>query len=157
MSGNVCITTTTSAVALSAATAKTVLQVRAPTNNQNIKVLGWGVYFDGVTASAIPVAVRLLRQTSAGTMTTGTANSLNNRPETILTEVRHSATAEPSNGGVANEVDRITCHPQQWYEVRFPEGQEIILPNTGASTGYLGIECTAAATVNVRAKLIFEE
>lgn len=90
-------------------------------------------------------------------MITGTANSLNNRPETILTELRFGATAEPTNGGVSNEVDRITCHPQQWYEVRFPAGQEITLSNTGANTGYLGIECTAAAAVNVRSKLIFEE
>lgn len=153
MSGNICATTTTSSIALAAATAKTVLQVQAPTN-QCVKVLGWGVYFDGVTASAVPVGVRLLRQTSAGSLATGVANSLNSRPETILTTTRYwTTTGEPSNGGSSAEADRITCHPQQWYEARFPAGQEIIIP----SAAYLGIECTAAATVNVRAKLIFEE
>ena len=152
MSGNICATTTTSSVALAASTPKTVLQVQAPTN-QCVKVLGWGIYFDGVTASAVPVGVRLVRQTSAGTMSTGVANSLNNRPETILTTSRYGASAEPSNAGSSAEVDRITCNPQQWYESRFPEGQEIVIPGGG----YLGIECTAAAIVNARAKLIFEE
>lgn len=152
MSGNVCVTTTTSSVALAAATAKTVLQIQAPTN-QCVKVLGWGVYFDGVTASAVPVGVRLVRQTSAGTASTGVANSLSNRPETILSVARYGASAEPTNAGSSAEADRITCHPQQWYEARFPAGQEIIVPGGG----YLGIECTAPATVNARAKLIFEE
>lgn len=152
MSGNICATTTTSSVALAAASAKTVLQLEAPVN-QCVKVLGWGIYFDGVTASAIPVGVRLIRQSSSGVMATGVANSLNNRPETILTKSRNGASTEPSNNGAAYEVDRITCHPQQWYESRFPEGQEIVIP----SGGFLGIECTAAAIVNARAKFIFEE
>lgn len=150
MSANICVATNTVAVALAAATAKTALQLQAPVN-QLVKVLGWGVYFDGVTASAVPVAVRVLRQTSAGTMSTGVGQSLSARAASVLTTVRYNATAEPTNSAV--ELDRITCHPQQWYEVRFPAGQEIIVD----SSGYVGIECTAGAVVNVRAKLIFEE
>lgn len=152
MAGNICTTTNTSACALAAATAKTVLQLQAPTN-QLVKILGYGVFFDGVTASAKPVDVRILRQTSAGTMSTGGASSVANRSETILSVSRYNASAEPTNAGVSAELDRITCHPQGWYEVRFPAGQEIVV----GSVGYVGIECTAAAIVNVRAKFIFEE
>ena len=56
----------TSNVALSAATAKTVVQILAPSNHR-VKITGWGVYFDGVSATAVPARVRLIRQASAGT------------------------------------------------------------------------------------------
>lgn len=152
MAGNICFTTTP-AVSIVATVVKTPLQIQAPTN-QSVKVLGWGVYFDGISATAKPIDVRVLRQTSAGTASTGTSKTLNGRAESILSTSRHTFTAEPTNA--SEELDRVAVHPQGWYEVRFPAGQEIIIPGAG----YLGIECSsasAAPTVNVRAKFIFEE
>lgn len=139
----------TAAVALSAATAKTVVQI-ATVANHRVKILGWGVSFDGVSATAVPVRVRLLRQTSAGTMTALTPTKTATRAETLLTTAQHTATAEPVAGDI---LDVINCHPQQGYEIKYTPGQEHVV----GGGGWLGIECTAPATVNVIAKIFFEE
>lgn len=139
----------TSEVALAAATAKTVIQLVAPTNHR-VRVLGWGVFFDSTSVAAEPVQVRLLRQTTAGTMSALTPVQSQPVAETMQSTAQHTATVEPTAGDV---VDICEVHPQSWYEVRYPLGQEIIV----AGAGRIGIECTAPANVNVRAKLIFEE
>lgn len=139
----------TAEIALSAATAKTVLQITAAANHR-VKIKGWGVYFDGTSTTAEPVQVRLLRQTTAGTMSSLTPVTRGTESETIQTAASHTATAEPMAGNV---LDICEVHPQQGYEVIFPLGDEIQIPGGGR----VGIECTAPAGVNVRAKLIFEE
>ena len=140
----------TAEVALSAAVTRTVMQVVAPTNHR-VKLLGWGVFFDGISANAEPVQVRLLRQTTAGTMSALTPVKMDGSlAETLLVTALHSASAEPTAGDV---VDIIECHPQGGYEKIFPLGQEVVIQGGGR----LGIECTAPAGVNVRAKMMFEE
>jgi len=140
----------TAEVALAAASAKTVLQVVAAANHR-VSVEGWGVFFDGTSVTGEPVQVRLLRQSTAGTMSALTPVKLDGSlGETLQTTALHTATVEPTAGDV---VDVIECHPQGGYEKLFPMGQEVIL----AGAGRLGIECTSPANVNVRAKLIFEE
>lgn len=139
----------TAEIALSAATAKTVLQVIAPANHR-VKIKGWAVYFDGVSTTAEPVQVRLLRQTTTGTMSALTPTKRGTESETVLTTAAHTATLEPTAGDV---LDICEVHPQQGYEVIFPLGDEIKVPGGGR----VGIECTAPATVNVRAKVVFEE
>jgi hypothetical protein len=140
----------TAEVALSAATAKTVIQLVAATNHR-VKVLRWGVFFDGVSVSAEPVQVRLLRQTTAGTMSSLTPVKLDDSlAETLQTTAQHTATAEPTAGDV---VDVVEVHPQSGYEIIYPLGQEVII----GGGDRLGIECTAPAGVNVRAKIVFEE
>jgi hypothetical protein len=140
----------TAEVALSAATAKTVIQLVAATNHR-VKVLRWGVFFDGVSVSAEPVQVRLLRQTTAGTMSSLTPVKLDDSlAETLQTTSQHTATAEPTAGDV---VDVVEVHPQSGYEIIYPLGQEVII----GGGDRLGIECTAPAGVNVRAKIVFEE
>lgn len=140
----------TTEVALSAATAKTVIQLVAATNHR-VKVLRWGVFFDGTSVTAEPVQVRLLRQTTAGTMSALTPVKMDDSiADTLLTTAQHTATAEPTASDV---LDVIECHPQQGYEIVYPLGMEPII----GGGDRLGIECTAPATVNVRAKMHFEE
>ena len=139
----------TAAVALTAATARTVVQIATPANIR-AKVLGWGVAFDGVSATAVPVRVRLLRQTSAGTMSSLTPTKTTTRAETLLVTAQHTATVEPTAGDI---IDTLNVHPQQGYEVRCTPGQEHVV----GGGGWIGIECTAPATVNVIAKIFFEE
>lgn len=148
MADLVCIASTAE-VALSAATARTVVQVTAPAN-QRLKILGWGVFFDGVSGTGEPVQVRLLRQTSAGTMTSLTPRKLNSHGETVQSTAQHSATVEPSAG---DDLDIVEVHPQSGYEKMFPADFCPRVPGGGRA----GIECTAPANVNVRAKIIFEE
>lgn len=140
----------TAEIALSAATAKTVLQIKAPTN-QRVGLLAWGVYFDGVSATGEPVQVRLLRQTTAGTMSALTpVKNDDSNGDSLQTTAQHTATVEPTAGDVLKAIE---VHPQSGYEEACPFAQEYIV---GAGDR-IGIECTAPAAVNVRAWMRFEE
>jgi len=148
MAGLICIAQT-SEVALVATEALTVLQVKAPTN-QRLKVKRWGVFFDGIDGTAEPVQVRLLRQTDAGTLSSVTPVKQVAGSETVQATAGHTATVEPSAGDV---IDVAEVHPQTGYEVVISFDMPIEVPGGG----WIAIECTAPATVNVRAKIIFEE
>lgn len=140
----------TAEVALTAATAKTVVQLVAAANHR-VKILRWGVFFDGTSVTGEPVQVRVLRQSTAGTMSSLTPVKMDDSlAETLLTTAQHTATAEPTAGDI---VDIAEVHPQASYEIIYPLGQEIIV----GGGDRLGIECTAPAGVNVRAKIVFEE
>jgi len=141
----------TAEITLTAATAKTVIQMVAAANHR-VKILGWGVFFDGTSTTAEPVQVRLLRQTTAGTMTALTLTKRDDSiADTLLTTAQHTATGtEPTAGDL---LESIEVHPQQGYQVLYPLGGEVII----GGGDRLGIECTAPAGVNVRATVIFEE
>lgn len=154
MAGIIC-SASTPEIALVAATAKTVAQLKSLAN-QRLKLIKWGVSFDGVSPSAEPVQVRLLRQTTVigGTPTAVTPVKINIGSETIQSTFAYSAGgSEPTASDV---LDVKEVHPQSGYECIFPLGQEIIVTG-GASVSYLGIECTAPAVVNVRAVMWWEE
>jgi hypothetical protein len=138
----------TAEVALVAATAKTVMQIVSAANHA-VKVTRWGVFFDGTSATAEPVQVRLLKQTTAGTMSALTPVRVSGPAVTVQTSAQHTASAEPTPSDV---LDIAEVHPQTGYEVNLL-GQEIVL----GSAERLGIECTAPAGVNCRAKMWFEE
>lgn len=141
----------TAEVALTAATTRTVIQVIAPTNHR-VKILGWGVFFDGTSATAEPVQVELLRQTTAGTMSSLTPVKTDAASETLLTTAQHTATAEPTAGDI---LDVVECHPQSGFEkIMSTPGSQLYVIGGG---GRVGIRCTAPAGVNCRAKIIIEE
>ena len=145
------IANTTGEVPLSAATAKTILQVQSPSNHR-LKILGWGVYFDGTSSSAEPIQVRLLEQQNTGTMFPLTINKQDpSLRETIQSTASINATAEPAVG--LTIFKRIEVHPQGGYEELRPFSQEYIV----SGNGKVGIECTAPATVNVHGYINFEE
>lgn len=140
----------TSEVALSAATAKTIVQIVAPTN-QRLKIKSWGVFFDGTSATAEPVVCELMRQTDAGTMSALTL--VKDDPsftETIQSTAQENATGEPTGSTV---LERRNVHPQASYEKIYPFGQEKKVPGGGR----LAIRCTAPAGVNVIGEIAFEE
>lgn len=140
----------TAEIALTAATAKTVLQLVAAANHR-VAILAWAVYFDGTSSSAEPVQVRLLRQTTAGTMSALTpVKNDDSIADTLLTTAQHTATTEPTAG---EALKAIEVHPQSGYEEACPYGQEYII----GGGDRVGIECTAPAGVNVRAWARFEE
>lgn len=140
----------TSEVALTAATAKTVVQIVAPANHR-VKITRFGIAFDGVSATAEPVQWELVRQSDAGTTSALTPVPMDDSlSETLLTTARHTATVEPTTGAI---IDSGECHPQSGYEIIFPDGRE---PICGGGDR-VGIRLTAPAAVNVRAKIEFEE
>lgn len=137
-------------IALVAATTKTVVQVVAAANHRD-KITGWGVSFDGVSPTAEPVLVEVLRQTTAGTMSAGNVRKLNSADdETLQTTAQINATVEPTASDI---LDSMEVHPQSGYEKLLPMGQEFIVPGGGR----LAIRCTAPANVNVVAKFFGEE
>lgn len=140
----------TAEIALAAATAKTVLQLVAAANHR-VKVLGFHIAFDGVSTTAEPVQIRIVRQTTAGTMTALTPVKRDDSiADTLLTTAQHTATVEPTIGDI---LEGRECHPQQGWEVWYPQGAEIII----GGGDRLGWEVTAPAVVNCRASAIFEE
>jgi hypothetical protein len=133
----------TAAIALAAATAKTLLELTAGAADQ-VKIKEWWVEFDGVTATAVPVLVEVLR--FSATMT-GTATP----PDPVVKDMangaahstlKHNATSEGTAGVV---LYRHNVPPTSGKHVLIPLGDEIVVP----LSGMIGIRCTAPAIVNV--------
>lgn len=135
-------TVTTSEIACPANSPKTILQIITPSSHHRIAGLGWGVYFDSTSVQAQPAQIRLLRQTTVGTMT-GLAAVKDDQSlaESIQSSCAVNATSEPTAGSV---IKRIEVHPQTGYEFLWPIGRE--QPVRGGEQ--IGIEVTAVDTVN---------
>jgi hypothetical protein len=140
-------------IALASATATTVLQVLAPTN-QRVAVLGFHVGFDGTNPTAEPVQVEILRQTSAGAGRASVTPSKDDDslPETVQTTATkwQAAATEPTAGEILREYE---VHPQASYERAFGIDEEIRIKGGGR----IGLRLTAPSGVNCRARLSLEE
>jgi hypothetical protein len=148
-------TATGAAVALAAATAKTVLAVNSPAQF-GCDLKKFRVAFDGVTASAVPVLVELMYSTMAtnstpGTgNTAGTVNQIYGRTITAGFTSFYASTSEPT---ALTLIDSFLLDPNKGLVIYdFPLGDT---PDTAVSNGIV-IRCTAPATVNVRASMVFE-
>lgn len=145
------IATTGSEVALSAGVAKTVLQITAPTN-QRVRILAFGIFFDGSVPNAEPVVVKLVRQSNAGTMSALTL--VKTGPvagsETLQTQGFHTATSEPTTTDI---LDIFEIHPQAGVEKLFPLGREIVI----AGGTRLGLVVTSPSALNCIPKIFGEE
>jgi hypothetical protein len=136
------------AVALSAATAKTVLSVIAPAQF-GVDLRKYRIGFDGVTASAIPVVVEIVTWTTDGTGTGGTVVQTSGRSITAGFTTKYNYSAEPTTPTL---IDRFTLTPNGGTIVYdFPYGDS---PDTAVSN-LIGIRCTAPAAVNVNATMWF--
>jgi hypothetical protein len=131
---------------------ETVLQLRSASTVKP-RITGFGIAFDGVTAAAEPVRVRVLRQTTDGTGSAATEAAWDPDNPTANCTAFHTFSAEPTAGDVLLEKH---VHPQggSW-DMQFPLGREIVLDN--ATTSRLGIDVLAPAAVNVTAYLCWEE
>jgi hypothetical protein len=148
-------TATGAAVALAAATAKTVLAVNG-TANFGVDLKKFRVAFDGVTATAVPVLVELMYSTQATNSTPGTGNSTGTVLQTYGRTITpgftsfYASTAEPT---VLTLIDSFLLDPNKGLVLYdFPLGDT---PDTAVSNGIV-LRCTAPAVVNVRASMHFE-
>lgn len=139
---------TTSAAVSSTTSAKTILQLIAPTN-QALRVQGFGCFFAGVSVTDAPIVVELLRQTTAGTVTSRTPLKRGISGTTIQATGGENATAEPTASDILWSGQ---IHPQSGVEVPLV-GREILMD--GGTR--LGLRVTAAVAVNVRAHIDYEE
>lgn len=141
-------------IALTAATAKTLLQIVAPTN-QRVRLKSFLATLDGATSTAVPARFRILRQTTAGTFTNTTvapAHDLKGLTETIQTNCQTVATAEPTAGDVLLDVT-IPVYNGVLGKV-YDHADEPLYIQGG---GRLGFEFTAPATVNASISVKIEE
>jgi hypothetical protein len=146
--------TTAAAVALAAATAKTVLAHRAAATF-GLEWIKGGIYFDGVTASAIPVLVEFCLCTFASGVP-GTNSTSVTPVQTYGKTIAHGQTAArdwstaPTVLSVSQER-LITPNAGVW------EWENMVgrAPDSGLSEGF-AIRCTAPAIVNCRAGIDVE-
>lgn len=146
--------TTGGAVALTAATAKSILGVKAHANS-GVDLKKFRVAFDGVTASAVPVLVELCYSTFA-TNSPGTASTSVTPAQAYGRVLAVGATAaktwatEPT---VLTVVEEFLLTPNGgviFYD--WPLGDT---PDSALAEGFV-IRCTAPATVNVRGSIWWE-
>jgi hypothetical protein len=140
---------TTAAVALVAATAKSVLSVIAPAQF-GVDLTKFRISFDGVTASAVPVLVELVLFTTDGTGTAGTVNQVYGTTITPGFTTKYNYSAEPTTATI---VDHWLLTPNSGTVLYdWPLGTS---PNTAVSQLYT-LRCTAPAAVNAQATMWFE-
>jgi len=130
--------------------AKTMIQLIAAANHA-IKITEFGVSFNGVNNTHEPILVDLLRQTTAGTMSSLTlVKADDSGGDTLDTTAQHTATAEPTGSDVLRS---LYVHPQTGAVVPVTDDAPIIV---GAGDR-LGLRVTAANDVSCAAHIAFEE
>lgn len=149
---------TSAAVALVAATPKTVLAVLAPASF-GVDLRGFSVSFDGVTTTDKPVLVEVCSLTAATNSTPGTGNTNENTNidnfygRQIVTGFTafSACTAEPT---VLSCIKQILLTPNGGtYDYDYPLGET---PDSAVSQGF-AIRMTApTSAVNARAWMRFE-
>lgn len=124
---------------------KTILQIVAASNHRVVVPI-ITVSFEGVTATDAPIDVQIMRQSTAGTMTSLTLTKDNDSDdETIQTTAQHTATVEPTAGDV---LARKLVHPQ---------GRADFGPFVVKGGGKLGVVVTAAVSVDCIVSAMIEE
>lgn len=142
------------AVALSAATAKSILGAKAHANS-GLQLKRFNIGFDGVTASAVPVLIEVCYCTfganAPGTNSTSvTPAQKYGRVLTAGFTAGKTWTTEPTTITVLEEY--LLSPNGGQYILQYPLGLE---PDTALGEGLL-LRCTAPAIVNVRASMDFE-
>lgn len=148
---------TSSAVALSAATAKTALMVLTPAQFGG-ELKKFRISFDGTSATAVPVLCEIVRSTNATNSTPGTGNTsetsnivqVYGRSITTGFTAFSASTSEPTVLTVLEAFLLTPAGGTVLYD--YALGSEF---ECDVSAG-LGIRLTAPATVNARASLTFE-
>lgn len=127
--------------------------------NAPIRLVEWGISFDGVTSSAVPALVQLMQSTQATAGTVGsspTPEQSGGRLRTVQAGagIAYTTAADPT---VLTAIQELYV-PQFMglFVQQFPLGRE---PETvvAASTEGILIRVTPTATVNARAWMVFEE
>ena len=106
----------TGALGLSAAAPTTAIQIAAPATNR-AKVHGFSVAFNGVSATAEPIAVKLVRQSTAGTMTAASKRILNGVNDAPQATATINSSVNPSASEIVFET---LVHPQGGLHMMFP-------------------------------------
>lgn len=149
--------TTAAAVKVATGTAiKTLLQIATP-STMRIKVVEWGISFDGF-AAATPVACELIQTDVAATVTSFTPQLYDdpNGPASFCvggsTATGYTATAEGTITAT-RYGDLQLIAPTNQYVKQWPLGREFQVP----ASKFLRVRVTAGTTVNAYTYVIWEE
>lgn len=156
--GNFAIPTTAAPVKVATGTAiKTLLQISTPATAE-IKIIEWGISFDG-NAAATPIQVELFGTTvaaTAGTSITPQTFANVNGPVSLCVGGTGATCFSPgTEGTVANyrPLDVQLIMGTNQYIKQFPLGREPMI----AISQFVRVRVTAGATVNAYCYIIWEE
>lgn len=138
--------------------AKTALLGIAPAGH-GLTVTEIAVSFDGVTASAVPALVEMVRSTAA---TAGT--SAGSVPTPIQVRGRVTAGSAPTSGHNYTVEPTVLTGSRQWYlspnggvlVYPFPLGREVEIDSSAGTTKAIGIRINVTANVNCMAYMEVE-
>jgi hypothetical protein len=140
---------TVDAIALSAATAKTLVELTAGAQDK-ARLVAWGVTFDGTNGTTTPAKVELLRASAAITGTSVTPAPYDSDEGAASATAAHSATAE---GTATTVLESYRVPPTSGLIFQYPLGREVVVPKGGL----IRVRVTAAAGVNATVTLVWEE
>jgi hypothetical protein len=139
------------AIALAAATAKSVLELATGAADR-ARIVQWWVEFDGVSASAVPVKVEVGRFSAAvTTATTITGQKLDSADGAAAITAKHSTSTEGAGTFDAGETHRVP--PTSGVVIQYPLGREWV----AGTSGFWRMRLTAAATVSATVGVIWDE
>lgn len=135
-------------IALTAATAKTIVQIKAAAN-QRVDVRSVSVTFKGTSPTETPILVELVHSSSSGTATGGTPRRDSAGTETLQVTSQTNFTVEPATDYVMREW---LFHPQGGFMEKFSVGE--IQVEGGAR---VGLRVTSPQTATCRGYISGEE
>lgn len=138
--------------AVATAATETLVQIVTGSTRQ-VKIKEWGISFDGVTATATPIRVDLLRQTTAGTSSSLTVMENDPTGPAVISTALQDFSAEPTAGDVLWS-EYIT--PAGGFDrVQLPLGEEIVV-DVSTRIG-LRVVVPSGSNCNAIAYIKFEE
>lgn len=127
---------------------KTLVQVVAAANHA-VLINSISISFKGTSNTAAPIEVQVVRQTTAGTMTSlSPVKSPDDSDETLQTTAQHTATSEPTSTDV---LARELVHPQTGHTFPFKALDKPIKIGGGDRLGVLvnaGVDVSAVVTID---------
>lgn len=138
--------------AVATAATETLVQI-VTGSTRAVRVKEWGVSFDGTSASATPILVDLLRQTTAGTSSSLTIVQSDPTAPAPISTALQDFSAEPTAGDVLWS-EYIT--PAGGFDrVQLPLGEEIVV-DVSSRIG-LRVVVPSGSNCNATAYIKFEE
>lgn len=150
-------TTAAQVVVATGTSIKTLLQIATP-STIDIKVIEWGISFDG-SAAATPIKVELLQTdvaATSGTSLTPTIYGNPNAPASLCVGGTGATNFSPTVEGTITATrvfDAQLIAPTNQYVKQFPLGREPWIP----VSKFLRVRVTAGASVNAYTYIIWEE
>lgn len=147
--------TTEGEIALSASATKTVLALFG-TTSYRVRIIEWGMFFDGISVTAEPVRVGISRFTADNGTRTTTTTEFNWDPDAGAAAAvgRHNYTAEPTTSGLLT-VEEV--HVQSGTIKQYPFGREIFLSASTSDGIGLTVFTPTVIAANVVGYLAWEE